>query len=126
MSSPTCRPKFRRSDYDEDALRITQGKTGISLWLPFSHALKRTLNAAPRTGTTILADHAGRPFSYFKTARIMREERTRLDGDDPEIRRRCAAGDAGTIGRRETRRAVPCLFMKAPSRCHLDGAPPSL
>jgi integrase len=71
-------PKFRWSDYDGEALRITQGKTGVSLWLPCTQELKRTLDATQRTGLTILADHAGRPFSYFKTARIMREERTRL------------------------------------------------
>jgi len=71
-------PKFRWSDYDGEALRITQSKTGVSLWLPCTLELQRTLDTTPRTGITILADGAGRPFSYFKTARIMREERTRL------------------------------------------------
>jgi hypothetical protein len=49
-------PKFRWSDYDGEALRITQGKTGVSLWLPCSQELKRTLDATQRTGVTILAD----------------------------------------------------------------------
>jgi integrase len=71
-------PKFRWSDYDGEALRITQGKTGVSLRLPCTLELKQALDEAPRTGITILADEDGRPFSYFKTARIMREERTRL------------------------------------------------
>ena len=71
-------PKFRWSDYDGEALRITQSKTGVSLWLPCTLELQHTLDTTPRTGITILADGAGRPFSYFKTARIMREERTRL------------------------------------------------
>jgi len=71
-------PRFRWSDYDREGLRVTQGKTGVSLWLPCTAELKRTLDATPRTGITILADGDGRPFSYFKTARIMREERTRL------------------------------------------------
>jgi hypothetical protein len=90
-------PKFRWSDYDGEALRITQGKTGVSLWLPCTQELKRTLDATPRTGITILADDAGRPFSYFKTARIMREERTRLglldhDLHALELPRRAGAG----------------------------------
>ncbi|MCU4653739.1 tyrosine-type recombinase/integrase [Roseibacterium sp. SDUM158016] len=71
-------PKFRWSDYDGEALRITQGKTGISLWLPCSQELKRMLDATRRHGVSILSDADGRPFSYFKMARIMREERKRL------------------------------------------------
>jgi integrase len=71
-------PKFRWSDYDGEALRITQGKTGVSLWLPCSQDLKRMLDATTRHGVSILSDADGRPFSYFKMARIMREERKRL------------------------------------------------
>jgi integrase len=72
-------PTFQWSDYDGEALRITQGKTGVGLWLPCTPELKATLDAAPRHGPTIIADPSGRPFSYFKMARIMREERKRLD-----------------------------------------------
>jgi hypothetical protein len=36
------------------------------------------LDATPRYGVSILADADGRPFSYFKMARIMREERNAL------------------------------------------------
>lgn len=71
-------PKFSWSDYDGEALRITQGKTGVSLWLPCSQELKRMLDATTRHGVSILSDADGWPFSYFKMARIMREERKRL------------------------------------------------
>jgi integrase len=71
-------PRFRWSDYDGEALRITQGKTGVSLWLPCSQDLKRMLDATPRYGVSIISDADGRPFSYFKMARIMREERKRF------------------------------------------------
>jgi hypothetical protein len=47
-------PKFRWSDYDGEALRITQGKTGVSLWLPCSQDLKRMLDATPRTASASL------------------------------------------------------------------------
>jgi hypothetical protein len=33
-------PKFRWTDYDGVALRITQGKTGVSLWLPCTLELR--------------------------------------------------------------------------------------
>lgn len=72
-------PGFRWSDHDGEALRIVQGKTGIGLWLPCTPILKATLDASPRTGVTIIADANDRPVSYFKMARIMREERARLD-----------------------------------------------
>jgi integrase len=71
-------PRFRWSDYDGEGLRITQGKTGVQLWLPCPSELRSILDATPRCGRTIIADADGRPFSYFKMARIMREERARL------------------------------------------------
>jgi integrase len=77
-AAPRRLAKFRWSDYDGEALRITQGKTGVSLWLPCSQDLKRMLDATPRYGVSIISDADGRPFSYFKMARIMREERKRL------------------------------------------------
>lgn len=78
VQRPSDWPRCRWSDDDGEGCRITQGKTGVGLWLPCTAERKRTLDAAPRTGITILADGDGRPFSYLKMARIMRKERARL------------------------------------------------
>jgi hypothetical protein len=72
-------PKFRWNEYDGEALRLTQGKTDRPLFLPCTSALKAALDAAPRKGLTILADRDGRPMTYRNMARLMRDERARLD-----------------------------------------------
>lgn len=71
-------PRFRWSDFDGDALRIVQGKTGKALVLPVTPALRAALEATPRRGLTILQDEAGRPISYSRMAAIMLRERRRL------------------------------------------------
>lgn len=71
--------KFRWNDYDGDSLRIKQGKTDKALWLPCTASLKAALDAAPKTGLTILTRQDGRPLPYRRMAEIMREERKRLD-----------------------------------------------
>ncbi|MGC9370298.1 MAG: tyrosine-type recombinase/integrase [Paracoccaceae bacterium] len=72
-------PKFRWGDYDGDSLRITQGKTGKALWLPCTGALKAALDSAPKKGLTILTRPDGSPMDYRYLARVMREERERLE-----------------------------------------------
>ncbi len=74
--------KFRWNDYDGDALRITQGKTDVDLWLPCTAALKAALDAAPKTGLTILTRQDGRPLPYRRMAEIMLKERKRLGLSD--------------------------------------------
>lgn len=70
--------KFRWSDYDGDALRITQGKTDVALFLPCTALLKAALDAAPKKGLTILTRQDGRPLPYRRMAQIMLDERKRL------------------------------------------------
>ncbi|MCA0997960.1 tyrosine-type recombinase/integrase [Alloyangia pacifica] len=71
--------KFQWCDYDGSSLRISQGKTGKYLWLPCTGQLKTTLDCAPRTGITILTKRDGSPMKYRDMARIMANERKRLD-----------------------------------------------
>lgn len=79
VQRPNDWTKFRWSDYDGDALRITQGKTGNDLWLPCTGALKAALDNAPKNGLTILTLQDGRPLPYRRMAELMRSERQRLD-----------------------------------------------
>lgn len=71
-------PRFRWSDYDGAALKITQGKTGVELHLPCTEHLRAALSGAPKRGITILTRQDGRPLPYRRMAQIMRDERTRL------------------------------------------------
>jgi integrase len=72
-------PVFRWSDYDGSALRITQGKTEKSLWLPCTDHLRAALDSASKCGLTILTLQDGRPLNYRRMAQIMLDERKRLD-----------------------------------------------
>ena len=81
VQRPTDWTKFRWNDYDGDALRVVQGKTGKALHLPCTAQLKAALDAAPKKGLTILTMKDGRPLSYRRMAQIMRDERARLGLD---------------------------------------------
>jgi hypothetical protein len=52
-----------------------KAKPGSASGCPARKTLSGMLDATPRYGVTSYADADGRPFSYFKMARIMREER---------------------------------------------------
>lgn len=76
---------FTWRDYDGENLRLTQNKTGLTLLLPCTAQLKMQLDRAkaalptpPHPTRPILANDDGSAMSYFKIARIMREERQRL------------------------------------------------
>lgn len=70
--------KFRWNDYDGEGLRITQGKSDKTLYLPCTVHLKAVLDGAPKNGLTILTLRDGRPLPYRRMAKIMRDERDRL------------------------------------------------
>ena len=78
VQRPADLTRFRWSDYDGDALRVVQQKTGAALWLPCTARLKATLDATPRTSLTILSLLDGRPMSYDRLAETMLKERRRL------------------------------------------------
>ncbi len=77
--------RFRWGDYDGKALRVTQGKTGVSLTLPCTPELVAVLEAAasewvtgPRSDQHILLKPDGNPMNYYAMAAIMLAERKRL------------------------------------------------
>ncbi len=75
--------RFRWDDYDGKALRVTQGKTGVSLTLPCTPELVAVLApywtpAIARTDAQILRNTLGQPLTYYAMAAIMLAERKRL------------------------------------------------
>ena len=71
--------KFRWSNYDGEALSITQGKTDVKLWLPCTNHLKAALNGVDKKGLTILTQPNGQPMTYDYMSKLMLAERKRLD-----------------------------------------------
>lgn len=51
------------SDLDAQGIDFTVGKTSRGQWLPILEALRAALDAAPRTGKTVLMTQYGKPFS---------------------------------------------------------------
>lgn len=81
VQRPSDWSRFRWSDYDGEALKITQGKTGVALYLPCTEQLKAALDSAPKRGLTILTRNDGRSLPYERLSQIMRDERKRLGLD---------------------------------------------
>lgn len=71
--------RFRWADYDGQSLTLTQGKSQRLLSLPCTDMLKAALDAAPKTGLTILTRRDGRPLTYDRLSKLMASERRRLD-----------------------------------------------
>ena len=76
---------FAWRHYDGTNLTLTQNKTGVALLLPCTpnlkielEQLKEALGDKANPDRPILANEDGSPMSYFKMARIMRDERKRL------------------------------------------------
>lgn len=78
MQRPADWTRFRWSDFDGTALRLTQGKTGAELTIPCTPRLVSVLNATPRKGFTILTGAGGRALSYKNLSEMMLRERRRL------------------------------------------------
>lgn len=85
VQRPSDWTAFRWGDYDGDSLRISQGKTGVSLILPCTMELvaaleraKASLGVSPHPARHILSDEKGRRLTYRTMARIMLDERKRL------------------------------------------------
>lgn len=76
---------FAWRHYDGANLTLIQNKTGVELRLPCTPSPKRELDRLKaelgdkaHPDRPILANEDGSPMSYFKIARIMRDERRRL------------------------------------------------
>lgn len=79
-------PDFTWADYDGDSLQLRQNKTDKPLMLPCTDALKAALDAAkaalpyaPMPSLHIITEANGLPMGYRRMAKIMLDERKRLD-----------------------------------------------
>jgi len=82
VQRPADLTRFKWGDYDGDSLRVVQSKTGVSLILPCTEALRATLDLVKpdpcNPSDTILRNALGMPMQYDNMAKIMRAERQRL------------------------------------------------
>ena len=88
VQRPGDLPRFRWGDYDGEALRLVQGKTGKALRLPVTAELKAALELAaegeqlwrnyPGAARPILLGPDGAPMKYRYMAALMLAERRRL------------------------------------------------
>lgn len=69
---------LRWNAYDGHEIRFKQQKTGVELVLAVHPELKRELDTWERTSVTILADHAGKPWTSHSMYQALRREMTRL------------------------------------------------
>lgn len=57
--------RMKWSDVEDDGIWVTQNKTGVRLWIPFTASLRATLRAMPRQSLHyILSDKFGRQVRY--------------------------------------------------------------
>lgn len=84
--------RFTWGDYDGETLRITQSKTGARLKFPCTRALQDYLGAliesmqvAPPPDQTIIAREDGSSLTYHTMARVLRNERKRLDIEEFDL-----------------------------------------
>jgi integrase len=73
--------KMMWSDYDGQAIKVVQQKTGEKLRIPCPAALKSELDAWPKTAVTILSTQSGRPFS----AAYLQSYFSKLMSQHPEL-----------------------------------------
>lgn len=78
LQRPDDWTRFRWGDFDGEALRVVQQKTGRALYIPCSTHFLEALKSAPKLGLTILTKKDGTPLPYRRMAEIMRRERVRL------------------------------------------------
>ena len=73
--------KMRWADYDGKAIRIRQGKTGRSVYIPVTEALKTMLDGQQRRGSIILTNSKGRAWTADNFKRSFRAARSRAKLD---------------------------------------------
>ncbi len=60
--------RMRWNQRVDGGIKITQGKTGVDLWIPMHSALRKALESAPKKAITILSSAQGKPYTsdHFK------------------------------------------------------------
>lgn len=92
--------KMRWSDIDGDGIKVSQGKTGANLWVPFTPRLRAELAATPKVGVTICAYGRGRPLSYRAASQRVMDVRRIIGAEAYDIHglRYAAASELAAAG----------------------------
>lgn len=92
--------KMSWSDIDGDGIRVTQNKTGASLWVPFTPRLRAILPDTPKIGSTICAWGKGRATSYRGAADMIMAVRRKIGAEAYDIHslRYAAASELAAAG----------------------------
>lgn len=59
--------KMRWSDIEDDGINVTQKKTGLQLWIPFTAALRSAIDTWQKQGPFILVKADGQPYGNRQT-----------------------------------------------------------
>lgn len=93
--------KMRWADIEGDGIHVRQGKTKAALWVPFTAALKATLDATPKVGLTICAwGKNGKATSYRGAADLVMAVRREIGAEAYDLHglRYTAATELAALG----------------------------
>lgn len=92
--------KMRWSDIDGDGIKVTQGKTGAVLWVPFTPQLREVLASTQKVGVTICAWGRGKPTSYRGAADMVMNVRRQIGAEAYDLHglRYSAAAELAALG----------------------------
>lgn len=92
--------KMRWSDIDGDGIKVTQGKTGAVLWVPFTPQLREVLASTQKLGVTICAWGRGKPTSYRGAADMVMTVRRQIGAEAYDLHglRYSAAAELAALG----------------------------
>ncbi|WP_339112925.1 tyrosine-type recombinase/integrase [Thioclava sp. GXIMD2076] len=93
--------KMRWDDIEDGGIKVSQGKTGVRLWIPMTQNLRSVLDRTPRIGLTICAwgDH-GRPLKYRTAHEAVIAVRREIGAEDYDLHglRYTACAELGALG----------------------------
>ncbi|EBA18363.1 Integrase [Roseobacter sp. SK209-2-6] len=93
--------RMKWSDIEDDGIWVTQGKTGVRLWIPFTDSLRAILDETPRKSLHwILSDDFGRQlgYDYIQKKFLKARKELGLEGYGFHGLRYSAAGELAEAG----------------------------
>ena len=92
--------KMRWSDIKGDGINVTQGKTGMVLWVPFTDPLRKLIADTPKIGPTICAWGNGKPTTYRSAHGLVMTIRKQIGAESYDLHglRYAAAAELASLG----------------------------
>jgi integrase len=92
--------RMRWSDIEGDGIKVTQAKTGVALWVPFTPQLREVLASTQKVGVTICAWGRGKPTSYRGAADMVMNVRRQIGAEAYDLHglRYAAAAELAALG----------------------------